>query len=240
MHATWIFMRHFQKEPHPRTFTKEEVAEAAQSGVYADQLVEKWDQLDREVVGLSLEGYRQALATCTNLPGYLRKLDTKLERIFVSPYKRTEKSAELLHMYGVNGMPIIPDERLIELKNGVRNLAAFEEVCKLWPEYGKAAHSAFLEAAPPFGESHAQARDGRVRSFINDLKKRSGGTLVITHAGVIECVHQIVYGTPDEDVVQKFAEERSARFGSVLVCEYDRKADRITPIIDDHCLYELP
>lgn len=238
--ATWVFMRHFAKKPHPLTFSEEEITEAARSSELAGMLVEKWDLLDREDVSLSNEGIEQAYRAAMRLPEYLRALGATIDRIFTSPYQRTYESAEIIRRCCFSGAKIRTDERLTELRNGVRNIAlTFDDACALWPEYAEAAHTAFLEAAPPFGESHAEAREGRARSFLADLKKFSGGSLVVTHAGFVETMHQIAYGTADEDVVRKFSEGKVARFGSILVCSYDRAADRIVPITDDLCLHEL-
>lgn len=239
MKATWIIMRHFAKKPHPQTFTKEDIIEAAASPTLAEMLVEKWEMIDREEVSISNEGIRQGYEVSMQLPEYLRRMGASVDRIIASPYQRTYESAQLLRRSCFSSIKVQLDERLTELKLGIRCIAPdFTDACIHWPEYDKAAHQAFLEAAPPFGESHAEARDGRVRSFLEDLKRKQGGTLIVTHAGVIECLHQLVYGTPDDEVVRKFAEERSARFGSILVCTYDRASDRITPVIDDQCLYD--
>lgn len=239
--ATWIFMRHFKKKPHPQLYTINKAREAALKPELARSLVERWDERDREEVGLSADGVSDAYKMCMKLPEYLRQQGISAERIIASPYQRTYESAQLIRKNCFTHVQIRLDERLMELKNGVRNLLPddFGTVCELWPEYGRAAHEAFLEAAPPYGESHAAARDGRVHSFLTDLKRLTGGTLVVTHAGIIECVHQIAYGTSDKDVVQKFADRKSAQCGSLLICTYDRDHDRIVPVIDNICLHEL-
>ncbi len=230
-------MRHFEKEPHPGTGIEGLLRDLGVSDETLQEHVAAWNRTDRQKVGLSAEGKRRAEKTAELLPAYLERLGVPLRRIFVSPYRRTLESADAL----IERFPDIEchvAEELVELDPGARCLGTFEEVCARFPEFDTEAHAGFLDACPPFGESHSRVRDWRVKMFLERLTHFEGATLVMTHAGIIECVHQLAYGTSDTDVVAKFAENRSCRFGSMLVCRYDAANDRFEPIADDLCLSE--
>jgi len=234
MGAVWIFMRHFAKMRHP---LPADGARLAEGGDILRRAVAEWNRIDREEVAISEEGRETARQLACALPAYLASLGMEVQRVLVSPYRRTRESAELVAGCFPDA-EIIVDDRLVELDPGVRCLGSFEDACARFPGYREEAYRAFLDACPPFGESHAQVRDGRVRSFLEDLKLLEGGSFIVTHAGVVECVHQIAYGTPDAAVVRKLSEGTSARFGSLLACRYHADAGRVEPLADDLCLYE--
>jgi len=230
-------MRHFTKELHPGTGTEGLFADPSISDRLLKKYVGLWNRYDRNYISLSVEGEECGIKIAERLPEFVAQFGIPMQRIFVSPYQRTLETARIVAAW-FPGIEMIIRHELVELDAGVRSVGTFEEVCARFPEFGREAHEAFLDACPPYGESHSKARDGRVRAFLQELPQYDGGSFVITHAGIIECMHQLVYGTSDEEVVAKLAENRSCRYGSILAIGYDRTTNCIEPIIDDHCLFE--
>lgn len=226
--ALWIFMRHLEKEALRVGEPEDRYDHAA--------CVRIWNEQDSQI-SITLAARATGRELCGSLRTYLLELGADIRALYVSPYTRTQQTAALIQDC-VPGVQLHLDDRLVELNPGVRWLGTFEEICAQFPEYGFAAHDDFLSAVPPHGESHAEIRDGRICDFLDTLRERKEDCIAVTHAGVIEAVRQIVYGTPDAQVVERLAMGSSVRFGSLLVCRHDFISDTLEPIAEDVILYE--
>lgn len=228
----WFFMRHFDKEPHPIQHQFDIQVLAAQPE-YAQEYVVLWELLDRDVVDVSGTGRAQArrfVAHMLHSPFVQR-----IQRVYASPYRRTMESARLVKDTLFPSARIMPDERLAEVGQGVRCSFSFAEVCAAFPEYvQRYTEHGFLNVAPPYGQSHAERRDGCVARFLWDLKQVNEHALVVTHAGIIDCIYQLLRGAPDEEMVHRLTNPLRTLCGSCLICRYDPNTDQVTVVAENY------
>lgn len=184
---------------------------------------------------LSDEGKINAKLFQHRLIRFVRRNRINVEKILTSPFVRTLQTAEYVSTIFPK-VPIEIDGRIRDMDQGVRYGRRFEDICRFFPSYVEDIESkGYLFSAPPGADTHVARRDDDVRSFLGSLSQISGSIMVVTHAGIIECIHNLVYQTSDKDVVKKFAENRSAREGSLLVCR--RGENRIlVPWLENHLL----
>lgn len=222
----WFFMRHFEKEVHPYT-NQHSLPLLAQNRELAAQHALMWEHIDREQVSLSSEGRAHA----RRFVSHVRKLSLLrcVKRVYASPYVRTQQSAEIIADALFPHMHIEGDERLAELHPGLRGSFEFTELCAAFPEYvAQYEREGFLNVPPPYGHAQAHRRDTCIASFLADLKHRHEHALVVTHAGVIDCVHQLVTGARDGEAVARLTNPLRTLCGSLLICRYDPYEDRLT------------
>lgn len=227
----WIFLRHFEKSSDrpPVLFP---LWLLAKSKLLLNLQLCVNRASDRRI-GLSKKGKEQARKFAAPFCAFLLENGIEIERICSSPYRRTIETAAFAAALAPRANVTI-DERIRELEPGIRFGRTFDDIVRTFPAYKEAiSRQGFLWAAPPGAESHAFRRDKDAAPFLDELKQTKGDALFVTHAGFIECVYNVIYGTADEDVVKKFSEGKSARPGSTLIVRYDRETGSIEPFAHD-------
>jgi len=118
----------------------------------------------KRVVHLNSEGSRQSEEAAEKLK---RK---SFRAVFTSEFARTIETAEIVNKY--HHAPLIIDSRINERKTGFDGKHVSEFVKNLKDRFN---------TKPPKGESWQEEKE-RIRSFLDDLKTRKyGSVLIVTH-----------------------------------------------------------
>ncbi|MGM5480101.1 MAG: histidine phosphatase family protein [Nanobdellota archaeon] len=146
------------------------------------------------------------LGLCSEKPGYNVYLTTRgelqvkrialqlkpysFDSVYVSDLFRTQQTAHIINEH--HHVPLSVDSRLNDRYTGFdsRPIREFRESISQDPFHKK----------PVEGESFQEVK-ARVRSFIEDLKKRTHHTvLIVTHSCIIRVFYLIVNNLPDTEV----------------------------------------
>ena len=128
------------------------------------------------------------------------------ERIYSSPLTRCTRLAEKI-MNGISfldqqdkpgfiNMGLIVDDRLKELDFGEWELQPWKSINR--EELDEWAKDYFRIRCPG-GESFGEMIN-RVEIFLSEIVKIPGDALIVTHSGVIRCIHYIVNCMPSEEI----------------------------------------
>lgn len=203
-------------------------------------LVRWWDRCDADEVTLTDLGQRHAnVIAFRGMPRYLREIGADPVAIYCSKYRRTGQTADPLRERFPQ-LPFILDSRLREIPDG-RMEYDYADYCQYFPDYAASVErDGYMNARPFAGESPAGARDGRVRALLHELAQEGTDNLIVTHAGFISAVRQIVYQESDEEVKERHFDlmRRNPPYGSVLVVRTTLSG--LQPIALDHVLCEPP
>jgi probable phosphoglycerate mutase len=114
--------------------------------------------------------------------------DTEFDQVITSPSERTVETAEWI--CGNRNIPIIKDERIMEMHMGPWQGMTTEEIMNKYPfEY-----ECFMHRPKEYRNEEAECFSDmvqRAESFIQDLKKRTGNLLIITHGLFIKTLYVI-------------------------------------------------
>ncbi|MDO8566464.1 MAG: histidine phosphatase family protein [Candidatus Moranbacteria bacterium] len=107
--------------------------------------------------------------------------------IFASPLLRTRETAEIISEK--TGLPIVFDERLCELGNGIFNNRPIREFLEKYPD----PHMR-VSPDPADGVESLIDMRGRLESFLRDVEKRypEGKIIVVSHGDPLEQFHGIL------------------------------------------------
>lgn len=215
--TTHVFLRHFEKRPHPLALPPRLIAALPAS--MARVAVFLWRALDRHAVGLSREGRRAGWHLALRLSEALRDRGIAPSRIIASPYRRTRQSAKILAE--IFAVPVAYDERLVEWDLGARSGCDFEAFSRAFPTYRETVErEGYLYVpAPHARESHAAAREGRVRAFLADLGRQESA-IVVAHYSILDSIAQVAYGWTDEEMMERMAALRGARYGEGFFVDF--------------------
>jgi alpha-ribazole phosphatase len=138
-------------------------------------------------IGLSPTG----LATAARLGESLRGLE--LERVYVSPRRRSVETAEAL-----GGAPIV-DDRLRELDFGELEGRTYDEIERERPTLFRQWMETPTLVRFPGGESYADLCE-RVAAAVNDVVAAHAGRIValVSHGGVIRAALAVALGLPHD------------------------------------------
>ena len=122
--------------------------------------------------------------------------DAPVERIVASPLRRALETARI----ACPNRPIETDARLMEQSMGRWEGLTEAEVLTDNPSLWQAMLSDWTDdrAAPPGGESYAQLLT-RVSSALDEIIFRGKDTLIVTHAGVLAALHELLLKTPRKE-----------------------------------------
>lgn len=116
--------------------------------------------------------------------------DKSFSEIYVSPLKRTIETSSILGLKGKY------DDRIKEMNFGIFEGLSYREIEKKYPEEARKWSSDFLNYKIHGGESLMEVYK-RVVSFMEDISKKEGTILVITHEGVIKCALSFIFERPE-------------------------------------------
>lgn len=181
--------------------------------------VEPQDDVADKTLGLSGAGVIQGMMAAHRLGALLKNMRASVTHVQVSPYQRAIETERVLHFVWEDATVAI-DERLRELKQGALLCDSFSSVCKKFPAYLDAIKKrGMTRVSPPGGECHAFRRDGDVRHLLSEAAQREGDEVFVTHAGIIDCIYQLVSNIRDEEVVRRWAQGERPLPGSILACQ---------------------
>lgn len=130
---------------------------------------------------LTEKGHRQVEKTAALLA------EKDVDAIFASPLLRTRETAEIISLK--IGLPVIFDERLCELGNGIFNNRPIREFLEKYPD----PHMR-ISPDPADGVESLIDMRGRLESFLRDVEKRypEGKIIVVSHGDPLEQFHGIL------------------------------------------------
>ena len=122
--------------------------------------------------------------------------DVPIARIVASPLKRAIETARI----ACPNRPIETDARLMEQSMGCWEGLTEAEALADNPSLWQAMLSDWTDdrAVPPGGESYAQLR-ARVSSALDEIVARGKDMLIVTHAGVLAALYELLLKTPREE-----------------------------------------
>lgn len=147
-----------------------------------------------------------------------------IEKIFSSPIERAAtlaKAAASRHK-----LEISYDERLEEMNQGVLEGLTERESQVRYPEVYERLMSGDMSVGPPEGESYNDFRD-RVHEMIEELLKKDGNILVVSHGGVIRTMIEYII-----DCEPGFSWQLDIGNGSIVEINLNKKYGRIRSIIN--------
>ena len=135
-------------------------------------------------VPLSDFGKRQAEFVAKSL------LDQKIDAVYTSDLKRARETAEIIVDH--NGLEVMPEPRLRELKFGILEGLTFDEAEARYPEMIAAWLEDFNNT--PEGAETIQAFNARIVSLLDDLKEKHDGQVVlfVGHGGSLSEILRVV------------------------------------------------
>ncbi len=121
----------------------------------------------------------------------------KVDAVYSSPLKRTEKTANSVAER--KGLPLILREDLGELYGGVVEGKPFMEAFSKIPGLAECWNERPQDFAPEGGESMRSGYERIYNAVLDIAKQQEGKTVVIaTHGGVLRCLFaRLIYGTID-------------------------------------------
>lgn len=151
----------------------------------------------RSDVPLSDVGRVQAHA----LQGALR--DRDLDAIYASDLSRAWQTAQIIAE--PHELPVRTDARIREFDFGEWEGLTWTQIVERWPEFAEQGGTVAKFYTPEGGESFAEVCV-RVASFIRDLRASTHErVLVVTHAGVLHAVLEVVGAAIDDRAGDHFA-----------------------------------
>ena len=110
--------------------------------------------------------------------------------VYSSPLLRAKQSAAIL------SDKYITDERLMKANFGIFEGKTYEEICSKFPVECEKWANDYVNYNIPEGESLSVLFD-RVENFLDDISKKDGNILAVTHEGVIRCALSLAVGNRD-------------------------------------------
>lgn len=114
-----------------------------------------------------------------------------IDKVMVSPLKRTRESFEIISKYHDFPYEIIND--IQEIDAGKFKGKTFDEGLHLYPEEVEDYLFDYIDTPLPGGETVRDAYE-RVGKVVDRLKKQSGNVLMVTHGGVISLIISYILG----------------------------------------------
>lgn len=157
----------------------------------------------------NLEGRFQARVDTDITPlgrAQLERLTSRLEKehidaVYCSPLLRTRLTAQAC--VGTRDLPLVIDDRLIEIDAGPMDGLRWDELYERFPEQMTVWKEQPHLFHPPHGESMAQVRS-RISEAVTDISARHGnGTVVVvTHGVVVRNLMCWAKGLPHERLIE--------------------------------------
>lgn len=168
--------------------------------VYAD------DGRDQDTV-LTEKGIAQA----RDVGAYLAEMESTLDTVFVSPYRRTRQTAEhILSSFGArapqrsDAPKIVVEERVREIEFGVLDGLTAEGIKSKYPdEYKRRAAAGKYWYRPLGGESRPDVAL-RIHSFLGTLTRdyRGQTVAVVAHSVVVLCFRRLLERWGEDEYLQ--------------------------------------
>ncbi len=117
--------------------------------------------------------------------------DLIIDRVMVSPFKRTMESFEIINKY--HNLPYEIVNEIQEVDAGRMKGLTFEEGKKRYPSEVEDYLFDYIDTPLPGGESIQAAYD-RAGRVVRSLKKQSGNILMVTHGGFISLILSNILG----------------------------------------------
>lgn len=117
--------------------------------------------------------------------------DLIIDRVMVSPFKRTMESFEIINKY--HNLPYEIVNEIREVDAGRMKGLTFEEGKKRYPSEVEDYLFDYIDTPLPGGESIQAAYD-RAGRVVRSLKKQSGNILMVTHGGFISLILSNILG----------------------------------------------
>lgn len=177
-------------------------------------------------VPLSALGRKQAERVAERLASQ------KIDAIFASDLKRAWETAQII--VRKNGLQVMPEPRLRELKFGVLEGLTFDEAQEQYPEMINAWLEDFNR--PPQGGETIELFNARVVSLLNDLKAKHDEqvVLLVGHGGSLSEILRVVLGLSREK--RWYLEMENASLSEVLIAEDYVSLKRL----NDSCHLHVP
>ena len=160
-------------------------------------------------VPLSELGRRQAELVAERLVGQ------EIDAVYASDLKRAWETAQII--VGKNGLSIISEPRLRELKFGILEGLTFDEAQAQYPEMIAAWLDDFHQ--PPEGGETIDLFNARVVSLLEDLKQKHDEQviLLVAHGGPLSEILRVILGLSREK--RWYLEMENASLSEVLIAE---------------------
>lgn len=151
------------------------------------------------------------------------------EVVVVSPYRRTQQTAELL--VGSAGIPMTRDERLRDRELGILDLLTWQGVhARLPDEAARRSRLGKFYYRPPGGESWADVTL-RLRSLLGDLRRDHDGgrVLLVGHEAVVFLLRYLIEDLSEPELME-LAVDKS--IGNCSITTWRRGSDGALTIAD--------
>jgi broad specificity phosphatase PhoE len=134
-------------------------------------------------VELSEAGREQARAIAARLKR------ESIDRVYASDLSRAFETASIVA--APHGLSVTPDPRLREFAFGQWEGLTWDEIVATRPHLAELGSTAAKLYTPEEGESF-EAVCARVRSFLNDVREEAGHAAVVTHAGPLHAMFDVL------------------------------------------------
>lgn len=126
-------------------------------------------------------------------------LPIPFKKIYTSPLNRAQQSAH--YLVGDRSIPIVIDDRLIELDFGEWEGKRFDEVRNMYPEAYEKWRSDPINHGPVGGET-LSAVQGRVTQFVKILDQEEGTVGLVSHVTPLKVIVAILMDIPVRQILR--------------------------------------
>lgn len=125
--------------------------------------------------------------------------DVPLDAIYTSPLPRTLRTAQAVNLH--HGLPVVTDERLIEVSGGKFDGEIWENLMKIYPGHIRRWIEEPWNFEAPDGEAMRDVYT-RMKDAICDIARKNPGkhVAVVSHGGALKTAMCILRGLPIEQM----------------------------------------